>query len=649
MKITRAHKRLLVMITLITFIIPLFATGGTVFKDRDRIIAEAKWFGGDYDNVAIELVGATAFADARDNVKFNGWTDTSEDFYNNLKDLCSGSHFGNVGLFIGPRGTSKNSDMWSILNSKVSINGDQIKQFDENITGGSEKGPFQKYKLFGGAIQHLNDRAMKSKGVASSAEQSLLSVTGAATMVTGLFTDIYLDYDPTPVVNALIDHNKLTQNPNNKLCKFIIENPDAYGFFEFMGNNTMSGIPNFSNSLFILSLCLMVGLGISVIMMLINGRTAGEGIRKIIWKFVLAVAGIPIFLNISSIVVNSLDDMVEEDQVDIDNDYISKHLDFADWYATGFNIPDDMELKIDADGEFVFTQSDIKKLNEYVHSEVYGTSDADAIETTIKNYYTQYKSNSMEIAFSEPMTQGSSPRMWASNNYYKIMDNVGNIKPWNKGVDGEKDSGGAAAEDDEAGKTGYLFENGLDMTIDATTGSATITSSGKRFGISPIAATNLMRTSFTGDKMTSSDKTTTMGSVAFNAYNTVDNNAKMPGIIRFITVIIMMKAAIDGIIKVFAAGFMGMIGGGAKTALGSSQGFGQMIGGLIAIALSLLTSSAITTLTLAFLNNMYGLVQTTFSAGNLAETAVKGNGPLKVMANAFGLRGTTIFTTLFIG
>lgn len=636
----RARKKMLsplmAVVTFVTFVVPLLATGGTVFKDKNQIIAEASWFGGDYDSLAVELAGATAFADARDDFKLNdgGWSDVSGTFGDNLTAICDGEHFGNVGIFIGPRGTSKNSDMWSILLSGMTVTDDQIAQFDSMINGTTNDGPFTKYKLFGGAVQKLNDRAMKSKGATSSAEHAMLSLSNVSSMLTNVMVTIFQKYDPTPVVNALVDYSSLATHSTNSLCKLILDHPDACGFFEMMGTSSMA--PGIPNSLFMLAVLAMLMLGISALMTIINGRTAGEGVRKVIWKIGIAIIGIPVFLNASSWLVGSLGSLTEEGNEEVEGDFIRKNLDFADWYATGFNLPTGMTLAIDEDGEFVFTQADIEAINKYAHNQIYGTDDAEAIETTIKNYYTQYKSTPMEISFAEPVDDGE---IWNSKDYYKMLDSLGSNKDVKDGLKGSWDD------------IKYINENGLSMTIDHTTGGASITSSDKRFGISPIAATNLMRTSFAGSKMSLSDKADTMGSVAFNAYNSEDSSsAKMPVLIRFITTIMMTVAAIKGIIKVFAAGFMGMIGGGAKTALGSSQGFGQMLGGLVAIILSLLTTGIIMTLTMAFLNNMYGLINTAFNAVMFANIKNQiAEDPVKSCVNMFGLRGLPFLTDIFVG
>lgn len=638
MKMTKS-RALLMVICLITLLIPLLTTGGTLFCDKEKISKANKWYGGDYDSLAIELVGPTAFADARDDIKLHegDWFSSADNhFTKNMKAIVLGKDgnnpekFGSVGIFVGPRGTSKNSDMWSILQSHVSIDEDQIKQFDQDITGSTEPGPFTKYKIFGGAIQKLNEKAMKSKGASVSIAPVIVSFCNVSMLLPNIFTKLYIKYDPAPVANGVIDVNKIDANAGtNELCKLIKNNPDAYGVFDTLGSHTM--ISTLPNSLVITLIVALVLSGISALMILINGRTAGEGMRKMIWKIGIALVGIPIFVNFSSFIMTGLDEMLTQQTENADNDFIRKNLDFADWYLTGFNLPSGVTLSISADGELLLSQEQIELINKYVHKKIHGTDDAASIEETIQNYYTQYKSSPMEISFSEPMTKETNPRPYKSQDYYKAMDEFGNNNDVTS-VSGFKD-------------IGYLKEVGLNMTRNDTNKTWEITTANKRFGISPLASVNLMQTSFTGAKMAHKNKDS-MGSVVFNAYNTEDaGSGRMPLFIRFITTMAMTIAAVKGMIKVFASSLSGIIGGGVKTSLGSSQGFGQMIGGVVAIVVAILSTSLIISITMGLVDNVYDMIGNVFSTASHAI----GYDKFRIVANMFGFMGLPILTDLLIG
>ena len=120
----RSHvtQALLLFLCVATFAVPLLTTGGTAFSKP--VTAQAA--GGAYDSIALELAGATAFDDAR-KAASDGEDADYQTFLDNLNTLTSGTRWGNVGIFVGPKGTSQSMDNYSSLFSKVNVNKSQIE------------------------------------------------------------------------------------------------------------------------------------------------------------------------------------------------------------------------------------------------------------------------------------------------------------------------------------------------------------------------------------------------------------------------------------------------------------------------------------------------------------------------------------------
>ena len=92
-------KALLLCLCLVTLAVPILSgTGGTAFAKPVNAQAAA------YDDVAIDMAGATAFEDARKTAGKEG-VDTQPQFTEHISALTGGNHWGNVGLLVGPKST----------------------------------------------------------------------------------------------------------------------------------------------------------------------------------------------------------------------------------------------------------------------------------------------------------------------------------------------------------------------------------------------------------------------------------------------------------------------------------------------------------------------------------------------------------------
>lgn len=582
-------RTLLLLLFVVTCAVPILSgTGGVAFQPK-QVTADAA---GTYEKTALDFAAATAFEDARSMAKM----DESDDplyttFYDNLKALTDGNHWGNVGLFIGPRGVSKNVDNISTLFSSVTVDEKQMQTYDSE-TGDA----FSKYKAFGTAMQKLNAQSMKKKGASSSLEEGLNEVSAAAAKLTNLGTNLIKDYNPAPLVLAMVDNSELSQNPDNKLVAVVNGNENLREMFSFLGSNTGFGIPW---SYFLTCLAAFLLLVTSVLMTLFNGRAAGENIRKMIVKIVIGCVAVPLIAKGLNWGIDFLGDAADI-QANAPNDqYVSQNLNLSDWYATGFSIPSGVSIHIDEKGRFQLSPENVKAINEHTYQIVTGkTPTPTAMKNRMEEAHVQLNQALNSVSFSEPIRK-SDNEPWKTATFYRVLDQFGKNETWSD------------VEKGDPSTVGYLFANGLIMAKDGD--GWNVEGTGETYGISPIAATNLMRTTFSSSSMVG-NLNGYMGGVAFDVdTGAAMGDAHMNAIIRFLATFSLVMAAMKGLFSIFAAGFGGILGGSAKGALGSSPGLGQAVGGVIALVGGVFGIGVIMTMSFTLLDQVYGIVCDLFS------------------------------------
>lgn len=607
MKKKRWKAAALVLVAAITAILPIASgSGGTVFKDPSPLVAYAD--GGAYNKLAVDLATATAFDDARNAIKSASSDEIDEmedNFYSNLSVMCS-TRFGNVGLFVGPKGSSSNADITSTLFAKVSIDNAQIEAYDNRTSGA-----FSKYKAFGGAVQKLNSKAQKANGSSSSMQKGLDELSAAGAKLTNLGAELLAAYNPAPLVLSMFDANELNTHPNNKLVALVNGSRDMRELFTVLGVPTRFGVPLSFLILFFVIFLLFIT---SFLMTLINGRSAGEHIRKMVVKLLIGAIAVPLIAKGLDAGIGLLGQVSLTQANSPEANYVEQNLNFADWYACGFSLPSGTSLAIDKNGEFVLTPNDVRAINTFTYSKIWGSPSDRKMMEKMEEYYTQYKAMPMAVNFSEPTTQsgGRAGRPWRTKNFYEALDNFGTNELLTDELDFDE-----SGSNPELANIGYFASNRLSMS--GGNGSWVVSGSGSRYGISPIAATNLMRTTFTGSAMTVNSNST-MGGVVFGADNGAGaNTTQMPSLVRFLATFSMVLAAMKGLFTILTAGFGGVLNGSMKSAMGSSAGFGQAIGGVLALVGGVFGISIIMTLSFTLVDQLYGIMQTLLSgttAGN---------------------------------
>lgn len=626
---------LLLCFCLVTLAVPILSgTGGTAFAEPVTAQAAA------YDDLALDLAGATAFDDAQKLAAKEG-SGTYDTFKANLGTLCD-PYWGNVGIFIGPKGTSENSDVWSVFYSKVSVSQKQIDEFDGNTSHA-----FSKYKAFGEAVQKANERAKKGGGSSYSIQKGLDGITSAGAKLANLGVSLVEKFNPAPLVLAVVDVSELDSHPDNELVQLVNGNRNIREVFNVLGGPIAFGLP----TSFVIMAFIVIFLIISgAVLTLFNGRSAGENVRKAIARILIACIGVPLIASVLNSGISFLGDVTSPMTTTTEDNYVRQNLNLMDWYATGFAIPSGTSVVINEDGEFAMTQSAVEAINKYTYKAVTGENPTStAMMDRMEALYNLSEAYQASVAFQEPMKDGGVP--WKTENYYKILDNFGsNKETLNEGVDfGE--TGDAAAN--ALANVGYLVQNNLSMSESGGVWTVNGNCSDTDMGISPIAATNLMRTTFTGSAMTANENGT-IGGVIFNAdinSTSADDYNNMNPLVRFLAMWAIIMAGIRGLVTIFTAGFGGIIGGSAKSAMGLSTGLGQALGGVVALVGGIFGISLIMTLSFTLLDQVYGVLAEVLDAlfatfGTGPDDLIKDIGSLTFGLKLFGALLEKIFTKL---
>lgn len=630
---------LLLCLCLVTLAVPILSgTGGTAFAKPVTAQAAA------YDDLALDLAGATAFDDAQKLAAKEG-SGTYATFKANLGTLCD-PYWGNVGIFIGPKGTSENSDVWSVFYSKVSVSQKQIDEFDGNTSHA-----FSKYKAFGEAVQKANEKAKKGGGSSYSIQKGLDGITSAGAKLANLGVVLLDKYNPAPLVQALTNASVLDNPGENALVGLVNGNPNIREIFNILGGYTADdrifGFPlTFVIMAFIVIFLIITG----AVLTLFNGRSAGENVRKAIARILIACVSIPLIASVLNSGIGFLKDVTTEEVTTTEDNYVRQNLNLMDWYATGFAIPSGVTVVINEDGEFAMTQSAVEAINKYTYKAVTGGNPTStAMMERMEALYNLSEAYQASVAFQEPMKDGGVP--WKTENYYKILDNFGsNKETLNEGVDfGETGDANANA----LANVGYLVQNNLSMSESGGVWTVNGNCSDTDMGISPIAATNLMRTTFTGSAMTANENGT-IGGVIFNAdinSTSADDYNNMNPLVRFLAMWAIIMAGIRGLVTIFTSGFGGIIGGSAKSAMGLSTGLGQALGGVVALIGGIFGISLIMTLSFTLLDQVYGVLcevldalLATFVSG--PDDLIKDIGSIFFPLKLFGALLEKIFTGL---
>lgn len=601
-KVKRQLKNAMLLVCAIaTFAVPAFGGGYSVLKE-EHITSQAAAI----EDVDLLLVAASAFGEAR---KVMNATDNDlKDIFVSNTSAIIGNKWPNMGLIIGAR-DSLSGSIWSNYQSPLTLSGSEVTTYgDSNLADA-----YNKYKAFGYAIQNLNSNAQKSQGSAVAVEEGLDAMSAAAIKLSSFGVKFLNDYNPGPVLIALYDSSYLATYSSNKLVQIVLNNDVLKNVITLFGDPVVTiGATNWSFFVVINAVLAIVGFALSLFLTLLGNRNIGDGLRKFIIRIFIGTCGIYLIGNFMSIMLGWVNEtMLDVGQSD-ESRYVEENLNLYDWYLTGFKLPSGTNLQIDSKGNFIFTPDIVRSINEYTYGRIHGGGDDAEIKAQMESY-TQ-SSNVGIASFIMPSYSSGDEggEAWSTDVYYAILKNYAENKEDLMDDGGNESSPLHGLDGFNLFRSRYFWMSDMRMDQNGDGWTASGYGGDNYYGLNPISAFNLVRSDFSGSGITAT--ATVYPSIAYvafdvNSLHSYSDSAStnMNALTRFIACFTLVLAALKGLITIFTAGFGGLISGGVKTAVGSSQGLGQALGAVIALLGGIIGISLIMSMTMSLLDTVYGI------------------------------------------
>ena len=582
----------------------------------------------DYSLLNLPAVLSTAYADTKNEIQkleaeanstYN--TDTGDDgndkisgaydrLYFRLASLMAAGNYGNAGLFVG-QNNSTNQPLMSNFTNNIALSDTDITKIDavliaKNVTSenGAGEPKIRQYQQFGAGITSLAKKARKTKVSNITIEKSLGDFSASALKFSNLGLKLLKKYNPAPLILSFWNLNELSNYApgDNAWVDIINGNPSVKSIFSFFGGQ--SPIPGVTTSFMIVGVLSVFAFLFGAFTAIWNGQKFMITIRKILLRTAIAGAGLYAASLLMTRGLNYLVEFVDNSATVTPTSIVQKNLLLADWYESGFKLPQGTTVTVE-NGKLKMSQDAIGEINKWLYKRKFGEVEVD--DETIAKYIKEKASvnnNTYQIAFMPPVTSSGSTWRTAA-----VMD-------YSNYITEAVDENSETDEDivSKAANAGYFNYQSNTATGD---GTGAITYSGvnnRTYGISPIAAYNLMCTDFSNNSIKYNNNlgAPTIPTVAINiSYGaTLGKSGKYTSnpILKFVISVVMVIAAVKALIDIFVAGFGGIFKGGAKSAFGSAEGIGEVVGGVLALLLGVAGMGLIMTLSITFVDVIWGII-----------------------------------------
>lgn len=587
---------------------------------------------GDYSKSAISNAVSTAFVDAQQAVDVGSYSKgsgdsksgdksggdaktgsaddsvaTQADLNNRAAQIVNAGNFGNFGLVYGASDQSARAIL-STINNPTSVSNSEIASFN-SLTGNAAT----QYHTFGLAMTRLMSQAKKMKPEAISNAAAMDSWNESVMKLSNFGMKILKKWNPAPVVLAFIDDSELNaaSNAENGFIQMIRDDANFSGIVHLFGAPVSVGSVTVSRSFLVLVSVNLLILIYGLIARLANGMLLDDSIRRVIVTTLSATAGIVLGARMLTMGVNWFADISNDAADQKNTNIVEKHLNLSDWYATSFSIPANVSLNV-KNGSFALTREDVRAINHHTYSIVTGRdgSDEEVAERIISAAQTD--NNETAVNFNTAVRKNGQP--WATNKIFEVAEAVAS-KP--------KEDISA-----DALSAGYIDvgKQGLRGSGDAKSAQYTMAGA-SNYGMSPIAAYQMLRTSFdkNGWAVKSNTATVKIPSVAISVAGST-GATKAPPLVRFVASIAMVLAAIKAFISIITSGFGGVFKGGGLSAIGSPAGAGELVGGVIALVGGLFGIGLIMGLSMSIMDAVYSIINDLLnsnSGSGLVESAME--------------------------
>ena len=517
-----------------------------------------------------------------------------------------------------------------------------------------------------------------SATVVSSPEESEVELRSLVKMFTARAKELVGRVNPLPLFRSFADNSVLSDpamyspQTGNFWIILVTSDPNVRSFFEMIGGDVvgpMFGIQ--TNGSFRISLAMMTVFVLAAFTIILGflgslvgvGTTSntgwGQALRRAGVRVMVAVVGFQLFVTFGG----ELEKLVNGDakingtDSSIVSNVVKRHLNLEDWYETGFALPEGVTIPI-VDGKMVLTPETIQAINQFTaermrngksYDELLAAPTGTASESDTK--FSLLKVDNSQKAKQRAYDARSKVGDATAYAYLRIMDAAGRQsftptfttqlyttyaqttdeannriiggenagKKWDTGIldtiakamsKGEKLSDKTLANVRSAE---YLTNAGLQMN--AVSGGYQLTMRpGYRFGISPIAAYNLMNSQFEGAKITVPDNVNSAKapSIIYNASSTgVGKPSDNKSAVNTIVLLVLIYTAIISLFKIVGSAVGGVVKG-TSAAWGSAAGLGTLFGAAITLFLGTMVLALVIEITMNLMDELWAIIDTMF-------------------------------------
>lgn len=559
----------------------------------------------------------------------------------NIKVIMNSGNFGSTGLFFGPTSGNSKVDAYGALTSTPGLDRTGIDNFAAN-TGQPDK--VHAYHAFGLAMTHLKDSARKTSGESIGIDAAAGGIIAIAKSFSMFGLNLLKAFNPFPVIAAFYDSSFLNNanytaeggSEKNELISLINSNDMLAGAIRLFGDPITIGPVTTSFAYMITATIVFAMFGYGAFTKLWNGQKMSITFRKAFVKILIASVMVPLVSVYGSKglswTVNTLDNTNETKEQAI----MRNNLNIYNWYKNAaFGLPSGTTLTV-KNGYFVFTPETVEAINRWSSTNRASANSAIVVDSssgdigglgivktrkaatpksktdlsdeaiangivsaakTNKNTTKVSFAPSYNTGFVASSAQGTGGTPWDVSDIVSFAESLGS----NKKYDGK---------DKSVAENPYITNAGLIATQGGNDLSYTFTQTTTQYGISPLAAFNLMGTDFneSGFVVRTNTSDITTPTIAPYVITDASQQTKAPGIVKIVVMFTIMISGMKALMTIISSSFGALFRGGAGAALGSAAGAGTLVGGAIALTLGVLGLSVIMTIAVGLMDMFYTFI-----------------------------------------
>ena len=612
----------------------------TAYQDAQYSVSKSQKAASDAKKTASESdSGSDAKKTAADATK--NAEESKANLADNIKVIMNSGNFGSTGLFFGPTSGNSKVDAYGALTSTPGLDRTGIDNFAAN-TGQPDK--VHAYHAFGLAMTHLKDGARKTSGESIGIDAAAGGIIALAKSFSMFGLNLLKAFNPFPVIAAFYDSSFLNNatytaegsSEKNELINLVNSNDMLAGAIRLFGDPITIGPVTTSFAYMITATIVFTMFGYGALTKLWNGQKMSITFRKAFVKILIASVMVPLVSVYGSKglswTVSTLDSANETKEQTI----MRNNLNIYNWYKNAsFGLPSGTTLTV-KNGYFVFTPETVEAINRWSATNR-SSSSSSLIVDDYKNPFdstgviktrkpskpasatdlsdeaiangivsaAKTNKNTTKVSFAPSYStgfvsssaQGTGGTPWDVSDIVSFAESLGS----NKKYDGK---------DKSVAENPYITNAGLIATQGGNDLSYTFTQTTTQYGISPLAAFNLMGTDFneSGFVVRTNTSDITTPTIAPYVITDAGQQTKAPGIVKIVVMFTIMMSGMKALMTIISSSFGALFKGGAGSALGSAAGAGTLVGGAIALTLGVLGLSVIMTIAVGLMDMFYTFI-----------------------------------------